>query len=337
MMEVNVFLSSILISYLFSQQTVLATKLKCNGKCKCYDTSVDCSAAGLNEVAMYPELFKMKVKNIDFRRNNITGLQFFNFSCNNEILEEINFDSNQIDSLNLKKIGRNLLKINKLSFLHNRLKTIEKGDLLFLTNLQYLDLGDNQITDIAAGSFFSQEKLEKLFLDDNHITVIEPMTFYGLKNLKVLSIKHNGLTLLEYESFKDMSNLEELYLSSNAIQYLEPFDMKWPKSLTKIDLSNNRLEYIPNLPSMENFKDENYLKRWFVDLRKNPVNCDCILTDNKNFTSSELETVICRIFVECTFRDKKLGGWATEETCDKPNGIKFMEKIKQLPTCDSSC
>ena len=205
---------------------------------------MDCSAAGLNEVVLYPELFKKKIKNIDFRRNNIIGLQFSNFSCNNEILEEIKFDSNRIDSLNLKKLRHTFLTINKLSFLYNRLKTIEKGDLLFLTNLRYLDLGNNQITDIAPGSFFSQEKLEKLFLDNNHITMIEPMTFYGLQNLKILSIKHNRLTLLKYESFKDMSNLEELYLNSNDIQYLEPFDIKWPKLLTKIDLSNNRLEYI---------------------------------------------------------------------------------------------
>ena len=332
-MEVNKLLIFIVILFWFSQQTVLTTKLKCNGKCKCYDTSVDCSAAGLNEVVLYPQLFKKKIKNFDFRRNNIIGLQFSNFSSNNEILEEINFDSNQIDSLNLKKLGHTFLTINKLSFLYNRLKTIEKGDLLFLTNLRYLELGNNQITDIAPGSFFSQEKLEKLFLDNNHITMIEPMTFYGLQNLKILSIKHNRLTLLKYESFKDMSNLEELHLNSNAIQYLEPFDMKWPATLTKIDLSNNRLEYIPNLPSMENFKNDKTLKKWFVDLRKNPVSCDCVLTDNKNYTSSELGTVTCGISVECTFRDQKLGPWATEETCDTPNGMKMITKIKEKPAC----
>ena len=57
---------------------------------------------------------------------------------------------------------------------------------------------------------------------------------------------------------------------------------------------------------MKSLKTDKSFKEWFVDLRKNPVSCDCVLTDNKNYTSSE-ETVICRLSVECTFRDKQLG------------------------------
>ena len=294
---------------------------------------MDCSAAGIGKLFLYPDVLKKKIKTIDFRRNNIIGLQFANFVCSNGILEDVNLDFNRIDSLNLKNFGRTFTKINKLSFLHNRLKAIKKGDLLFLTNLRYLDLGANQITDIAAGSFFSQEKLEQLLLDNNRITAVKPMTFQGLQNLRILSMNRNRLNVMENENLKDMSNLEELYLNSNAIQYLEPFDMKWPVTLTKIDLSNNRLEYIPNLPSMKNFKNDKSLTGWFIDLRKNPVSCDCILLDNKNKMASGLEKIICGISVECTIGEKKLGPWATDKICDKPTGMKFLSKIKEKPIC----
>ena len=137
--------------------------------------------------------------------------------------------------------------------------------------------------------------------------------------------------------FEYLPNLSELSVKSNRIKYLKPFDMKWPKSLTKIDLSSNRLEYIPNLPSMKNVTDEMIeVKEWFIDLNKNPVSCECVISDHQKYNTLELEKALCGISVECSFGDTKSGLWVTRGICNKNDGIKFMRRIKNQPICQPS-
>ena len=296
---------TLIIFYILPQVTFTESP-ECNGKCKCYKTEMDCASAGLQELMFDLKIFKRKIKIIDFRRNKITGLEFRNFNAINEDLEEMIFDFNQI--VRMHKIGRSFPNMKKLSVLYNRIQKVKKGDLLFVNNLQSLDLGNNQISEIDDGSFFSQENLEKLLLDGNQLTSIKSMTFLGLSNLKILSIKRNYLTVLHNKWFEYLPNLSELSVKSNRIKYLKPFDMKWPKSLTKIDLSSNRLEYIPNLPSMKNVTDEMIeVKEWFIDLNKNPVSCECVISDHQKYNTLELEKALCGISIECSFGDTKSG------------------------------
>ena len=324
---------TLIIFYILPQVT-FTESLECNGKCKCYNTDMDCASAGLQELMFDSKIFKRKIKIIDFRRNKIAGLEFRNFNSINEDLEEMIFDFNQINSVRMHKIGRSFPNLKKLSVLNNRIQKVQKGDLLFVNNLRSLDLGNNQISEIDDGSFFSQENLEKPLLDGNQLTSIKSMTFLGLSNLKILSIKRNYLTVLHKKWFEYLPNVSDLSVKSNRIQYLKPFDMKWPKSLTKIDLSSNRLEYIPNLPSMKNVTDEMIeVKEWFIDLTKNPVSCDCVISDHLKYNTLELEKVLCRISVECSFGDTKSGKWVTKGNCNKNDGIKFMRMIKNQTVC----
>ena len=333
-MDVKGCLAVTLSLFYILPHTSRTESLECNGKCKCYNTDMDCASAGLQELMFDSKIFKRKIKMIDFRRNKIAGLEFRNFNSINEDLEEMIFDFNQINSVRMHKIGRSFPNMKKLSVLNNRIQKVKKGDLLFLNNLRSLDLGNNQISEIDDGSFFSQENLEKLLLDGNQLTSIKSMTFLGLNNLKILSIKRNYLTVLHKKWFEYLPNLTELSLKSNRIQYLKPFDMKWPNSLTKIDLSSNRLEYIPNLPSMKNITNEMIeVKEWFVDLTMNPIDCECVISDHLKYKTLELEKTLCGISVECSFGDTKSGLWVTKRICNKNDGIKFMRRIKNQPIC----
>ena len=329
----NILAVTLIFFYILSHATATES-LECNGKCKCYNREMDCSAAQMQEPIFDSKIFKRKIKIIDFRRNKITGLEFTSYNFIYEEMEEMIFDFNKIKYAKMCKIGRSFPNLKKLSVINNRIEKIKKGDLLFVNNLQTLDLGNNQISEIDDGSFFSQEKLEKLLLDGNQITLLKSLTFFGLSNLKILSIKRNSLTLLHKKWFEYLPNLSELSVKSNKIQYLKPFDMKWPKSLTKIDLSNNRLEYMPNLPSMENITNAMIdHKEWFFDLTKNPVSCECVISDHHKNVNLEVESALCGISVECSFGDNRSSQWVTKGTCHKKNGTKFMRRIKNQPIC----
>ena len=333
-MDVKGCLAVTLTFFYILPHTSWTESLECNGKCKCYDTDMDCASAGLQELMFDSKIFKRKIKMIDFRRNKIAGLEFRNFNSINEDLEEMIFDFNQINSVRMHKIGRSFPNIKKLSVLNNRIQKVKKGDLLFVNNLRSLDLGNNQISEIDEGSFFSQENLEKLLLDGNQLTSIKSMTFLGLSNLKILSIKRNYITVLHKKWFEYLPNLSDLLVKSNRIQHLKPFDMKWPKSITKIDLSSNRLEYIPNLPSLKNITNEMVeVKEWLIDMTKNPVSCECVISDHLKYNTLELENTLCGILVECSFGDTMSGKWVTNRICNKKAGIKFMRRIKNQPIC----
>ena len=310
---------------------LITTSFKCNGKCKCYGKRLDCSGAGLDKVVFNQEIFKEgTIKTIDMRRNDITSLPVYNSTFMSYAVENMNFDSNEIKGAAAGMIGRTFPMLKSLSFLHNKIKKIQKADFLFLIELEHLDLGDNEITEIAPGSFFSQDKLKNLYLEGNQLKVINPMAFQGLTNLKVLKINDNNLTFVESEWFAHFSKLEELSVQNNAVKYLRPFDMKWPRSMKKLDLSNNKLQYIPNFPPFENIMETT--PSWLFDLRHNDITCDCVISDIQQYKSTELINIVCGIMIDCKlgmqnyFSNKR-------NTCEEADGMKHVENLQNQPTC----
>ena len=160
-----------------------------------------------------------------------------------------------------------------------------------LTNLTYLNLGDNKITDVSPLSKLTN--LTNLRLGSNHITNISPLS--NLSNLTSLNLKYNkitdikplrSLTNLTYlnlykNQIEDISplsgltNLIELYLEKNKINdiqslsnltilthlYLDDNRIEDISSLSKLtnliylSLSRNRIEYISPLSGLTNLTD----------------------------------------------------------------------------------
>ena len=306
---------------------------KCNENCTCYDQGLDCSGVGIRQVVFHQETFEETIKNINLRRNDITELPEYNSSYINYIVEEINFDSNKIESITTDMIGRTFPMLNSISFLRNRIKKIREGDFLFLTQLQHLDIGDNQIREIEPGSFFSQKKLHVLRLERNQLKVIEPLAFQGPKNLKVLNMEHNNLTVLNSEWFKQIPRLEHLSVKANRVKMLQPYNMQWPHSLRRIDLSDNKLQYIPNFPSFENVTAARGPKETLIfDLRNNDINCDCILSDIQKYKSNELSKFACGIKIDCNFTARNYTSFDAT-ACSEEEATKYVEQLQNQPTC----
>ena len=315
----------------FLSQIASTVSLKCNGKCKCYNQGLDCSGAGFDEVIFDQKTFIGTIKTIDLRRNNIKHLPAYNSTFMNYEVAKINFDSNNIESIWTDMLGRTFPMLKSISFLHNKIKTVQKRAFFFLTELELLDLGDNQITEIESGAFLSQNKLLKLYLERNHLKILEPAAFEGLEKLKILKINKNNLQLLDSELFTHFSNLEELYAGSNSIKYLQPFDMKWPTKLRKVDLSNNSLRYIPNFPSFKKTMADTVLNHsWLFDVRNNDINCECVISDIQKYKSKEILNVICGFKTDCKFELQNL---IEISTCNEKTGLRFVTKLQDQPTC----
>ena len=313
-----------------------AGELKCNGKCKCYGTAMDCSAGNFKEIHFQKNIFeKRNIKKIYLRRNNISSLSLYKYTFIDYKVEEINLDSNRITSIVTDNIGRTFPMLKKLSLLNNKISSVRKRDFYFVTNLEVLDLGNNKITDIADGSFDAFERLEKLYLDRNELKTFKPSLFQGLQNLKVLSANHNLLTVVDHKWLDPLSSLRKLSLSFNFIAFIRPYDMKWAKSLAEIDLSHNKLQFIPNLPSFEALENGRTPgDSWFIDLRNNSVNCDCHLSSFNKFLV--LQKFVCGIFVACNFgTSKKNEHWAAKNVCSVDKGMTLLVNFLKQPICQA--
>ena len=326
-------LSLLKIILLFLECSSLCYSLNCNGKCKCHETLMDCSASDLKKFYFKDGSLPPSVSKIDLRRNNISGLPMYKFDFVNDAVKDINFDSNNMQQLMTESLWKSFPMLNSLSFLENKISQLHKGVFNFLDKLKSLDLALNRITEIESGSFVALSSLEKLSLDGNQIKSFPSAAFEGLKALKILRLNSNHLKTIDFQWLHHMISLQQFMVKSNEIQFLRPFDLKWQRSLHLLDLSDNKLQYIPNLPAIENINSGTKTgSDWYINLLDNPVQCNCHLASLANYSVVELTKAVCGMFVKCKSKDS-IEQWAQEKSCDSAQRWKFIEKYRETPIC----
>lgn len=114
------------------------------------------------------------------------------------------------------------LKILVLSF--NQLVTLN-DPLLFasLTNLEYLDLGENKLNFLHSSLFKSLTKLRGLGLSFNRLISIQPQLFHSLTSLDYLFLDNNQLNSLDSSIFSRLVNLRDLRLNDNQLVLVDRF------------------------------------------------------------------------------------------------------------------
>ncbi|XP_063236899.1 slit homolog 1 protein [Bacillus rossius redtenbacheri] len=134
--------------------------------------------------------------------------------------------------------------IQRLVLRGNRVRTVDSA-FQFYSELQYVDLSDNQLVSVPARSFDAQRKLTELHLHHNKISFVSNRTFSGLRALTVLSLRRNFLEEFPDQLFASLSRLEELDLGQNRISRVDARAFAGLASLKILYLDDNQLKVVP--------------------------------------------------------------------------------------------
>ena len=226
----------------------------CPSPCRCLHfeglQSVYCNRTGINTV---PSSIPTDTQLLDLSENNINHIALGDLKGLNH-LQELDLSSNKLDESSIDNGALDLPKlvtldlsfnlyatipkylprnISKLWFFNNNVQTLISDSFVNYTNLQYIDLSNNNMINIEKGALDPLFFLQTLYIAFNNLTdqSIPPGAFHGLANLQLLSIRFNllqhmlnhlprSLQYLDYVgnqirivpaySFVDLPNLETL-------------------------------------------------------------------------------------------------------------------------------
>ena len=147
------------------------------------------------------EDFESILKNIDKIKQKII-LDKFNKKFSVDITgneKEINLEGKSLDDKDLKALCTICFKnLEVLNLKNNNINNIEPVKNLRSSNLQKIDLSENQIEDFKALQDLQTKKLECLNLESNNISSIEPINKIKIKNrgLKDINLRNNKIVNL---------------------------------------------------------------------------------------------------------------------------------------------
>ncbi|XP_069673023.1 uncharacterized protein [Periplaneta americana] len=177
--------------------------------------------------------------------------------CNSESFE--NYTGNKIGTLShnelpyVKMLGArscNILNIESKTFSEltqleivdiseNEIPELKEDTFYGLTRLKDLDIRRCQIFVVDQRAFSGLTRLVTLSLSYNNIQDLKPYTFKDLKEMKSLFLDHNNIETLDAHIFFGLTKLEMLKLSENQINRMSPNVLKFLPALTTFDISGN--------------------------------------------------------------------------------------------------
>jgi len=133
----------------------------------------------------------------------------------------------------------NLSKLKELNMSANPLS----GTLSFsgLSNLQYLDISNSQITSLDGSDFSDLINLLQLNINSNRISNIPTGIFSHLSSLTYLDFEYNSITNLQSNVFSGLTSLTDIVGDNNIISNIEIGAFNGLNSIENINLANNQL------------------------------------------------------------------------------------------------
>ncbi|KAF0293452.1 Carboxypeptidase N subunit 2 [Amphibalanus amphitrite] len=192
--------------------------------------------------------------------------------------------------------------IRELQLHYNPLVTLAPDTMLFLPQLQKIDLDSTDLSELPAELFASCPHLITLLVPHNRLTEIPHQTLRRAAGLRHLDLSGNQLQTVPAGAFAECPELRRLVLSSmktlqrveghafSGLDQLEELLCQFNPALTEVDASAFRHEGSERFLASLQLVDlkENALTQlsaellpWssveFIDLEMNPWTCDCEL------------------------------------------------------------
>ncbi|XP_063717682.1 uncharacterized protein LOC134844796 [Symsagittifera roscoffensis] len=172
---------------------------------------------------------------------------------------------------------------SRVELLQSELAQLEKELIpnYYLTQLEHLDLSNNQISVIEADTFVKFYKLKSLYLSGNSI---QHLDFFIPKTLEILDVSKNILTSVKGHFLNSTTKIRSLDLSSNMLSK-NPLDKNAFEGIRtreplNIDLSNNNLITLSQeaiWPLLTKNKDATRYEKLKLNLNANNIHCNCML------------------------------------------------------------
>merc|ERR1719233_2172246 len=191
------------------------------------------------EPGVFENAFLTKV---NMSGNQLTEIQSKSFS-NLEILEVVDLSGNQISAIKNGAFDR-IPHLKTLHLQKNRLSSY-KGDIYSGmgndTELEYLDLSDNEITYLYPESFQFHPRLKWVNFAKNRFAFFPTQFIKSLTELEYLDLERNQIKSLEDNDFANMLKLRRLKLSMNEIESISKTAFQNSSQLQYIDISHNNI------------------------------------------------------------------------------------------------
>ena len=164
-------------------------------------------------------------------------------------------------------------ELKRLYFDFNQIDTIKNTDLMYLENLEYLNLANNKIDSIEVNAFKNLINLETLILTKNNLKIFDQKKLFNcLVNLKYLNLSSNSIPYLESYFFDNLFKLEVIDLSFNKIYLIDNFAFNKLANLKDLHVDSNE-----NMIKLHLFSFSN------LDLIENIHLSKSILSDENKF------------------------------------------------------
>lgn len=134
--------------------------------------------------------------------------------------------------------------LQTLNLNNNQLTKLDSQIFKGLTNLQNLLINNNQLATIDQKAFEGLISLQYLYLSGNQLTNIVNKTFEGLTSIDTISIANNKLKNIDPQAFEGLTSLQTIWLDDNQLTKLDSATFKGLSSLINLFLSDNQLEKI---------------------------------------------------------------------------------------------
>ncbi|XP_072391320.1 protein toll-like isoform X2 [Diabrotica undecimpunctata] len=268
--------------------------------------------------ADFPELSIINI------RNTGTAVLNENIFENSSQITKLYLQENKIQELS-PNVFKGLKKLNTLDLSKNLIKSLTENLFSDLVALETLNLDFNSITNISKEVFSRTKNLAKLTLKHNNLEYIDTRAFVQLNQLKTLDLSYNKLTLVYIPGtapIPSLLSLETLNLRQNQIkdfpdlghlQYLQNVDMSYNQlqklnvedivvntrqALSFVDLRNNKIKEVDfgamelQYKYIEKYSPNNKYLQIKVDLRKNPILCDCSVYNLVRYYKNDMDPVV---------------------------------------------
>ncbi|ESO85110.1 hypothetical protein LOTGIDRAFT_168136 [Lottia gigantea] len=184
------------------------------------------------------------IHHLDISKNLLEHLQLS--SSPHFAMKNLNLSDNDLEQIPAFFFNQSYTELEYLDISDNDIRFIENGAFTGLNNLVFLDLSWNLIEVLSDLVFEDLDNLVHLDLGNNMIAAIEPATLGNLTALQELHLNYNHISTIGNIGLDNLENLLLLRLDNNHITNIPEALFGNLTSLNVLNLSRNHLEFIQN-------------------------------------------------------------------------------------------